>query len=54
MVKMVKIEAFDILHFMHQTDRVCHTDHTYSVITGIACPFDFKNNFLCYWKIIKN
>ena len=31
---MVKIEAFDIRHFMHQT--VIEPDHTYSFITGIA------------------
>ena len=29
---MVKIEAFDDRRFMHQTIRVCHTDHTDSSI----------------------
>ena len=25
---IVKVEAFDYSNFMHQTVRVCHTDHT--------------------------
>ena len=33
---MVKIEEFDDYYFMHQTVIVCHTDHAYSFITGIA------------------
>ena len=41
---MVKIEAFDNSHFMHQTVRVCHTDHTDSIVSSMACVF---NNFLC-------
>ena len=42
---MVKIKAFDISHFMNQTVRVCHTYHTDSIISSIACIFDFKKNF---------
>ena len=42
---MVKIEAFDDHRFMNQTIRVCHTDHTDSIIACIACSFDLKNNF---------
>ena len=38
---MRKIEVFDKRHFMHQTVRVCHTDHTDSIIACIACSFDF-------------
>ena len=49
---MVKIEAFDISHFMHQAARVCHTDHTDSIVSSMACIFDLKNKFLynriCY------
>ena len=36
---MVKIEAFDQLHFMHQAVRVCRTDHNDSIIARIACSF---------------
>ena len=39
---MVKIEAFDHLHFMHQAVRVCRTDHTDSIIARIACSFLLK------------
>ena len=42
---MVKIEAFDDRRFMHQTIRVCHTDHTDSIIACIACSSDLKNNY---------
>ena len=49
---MVKIEAFDNSHFMHQTVRVCHTDHTDSIVSSMACIFDFKYNFLCNQKLI--
>ena len=41
---MVKIEAFDDCCFMHQTVRVCQTDHTDSINACIACSFDLKNN----------
>ena len=36
---MVKIEAFDQLHFIHQAVGVCHTDHNDSIIARIACSF---------------
>ena len=36
----------DNSRFMHQTVRVCHTDHTDSIISSMACIFDFK--FLPY------
>ena len=39
---MVKIEAFDHLHFMHQAVRVCRTDHTDINIARIACSFLLK------------
>ena len=42
---MVKIEAFDDSHFMHQTVRACHTDHTDSIVSSMACIVDLKNNF---------
>ena len=58
---MVKIEAFDNSHFMRQTVRVCHTDHTDSIVSSMACIFDFKIIFyvtvnsskivLCLWAI---
>ena len=51
---MVKIEAFDNSHFMHQNVRVCHTDHTDSIVSSMACIFDLKNNFLCNQKLIKD
>ena len=34
---MVKIEAFDESYFMHQTIRVCHTDHPDSIVSSMAC-----------------
>ena len=42
---MVKMEAFDDSHFMHQAVRVGHTDHTGSIVFPIACIFDLKRNF---------
>ena len=51
--RMVKIEAFDDCHFMHQTVRVCHTDHTDSIVSSMACIVDLKNKFLCNKKLIK-
>ena len=50
---MVKTEAFDDSHFMHQAVRVGHTDHTGSIVSPMACIFDLKNNFLCNWTLIK-
>ena len=40
---MVKIEASDDSHFMHQTVRVCHTDHPDSIVSSMACTVDLKN-----------
>ena len=50
---MVKMEAFDDSHFMHQAVRVGHTDHTCSIVFFMACIFDLKNKFLCNKKLIK-
>ena len=44
---MVKMEAYDDSHFMHQAVRVGHTDHTGSIVFPMACIFDLKENFLC-------
>ena len=49
---MVKIEAFDNSHFLPQTLRVCHTDHTDRIFSSMACIFDLKYNFLCNQKLI--
>ena len=49
---MVKMEAFDDSHFMHQAVRVGHTDHTGSIVSLMACIFDLKKKFLCNWKFI--
>ena len=46
---MVKTEAFDDSHFMHQAVRVGHTDHTGSIVSLMACIFDLKKKF---WIII--
>ena len=53
LIGMVKMEAFDDSHFMHQTIRGGHTDHTGSIISPMACIFDLKNKFLCFRKLIK-
>ena len=50
---MVKMEAFDDSHFMHQAVRVGHTDHTGSIISPMACIFDLKKKFICNRKLIK-
>ena len=47
---MVKTEAFDDSHFMHQAVRVCLTDHTGSIVSLMACIFDLKKKFLCNRK----
>ena len=47
---MVKMEAFDDSHFMHQAVRVGHTDHTGSIVSPMACIFDLKKKFLCNRK----
>ena len=50
---MVKMEAFDDSHFMHQAVRGGHTDHTGSIVSLMACIFDLKKKFLCNWTLIK-
>ena len=50
---MVKTEAFDNSHFMHQAVRVGHTDHTGSIVFPMACIFHLKKKFLCNRKLIK-
>ena len=50
---MVKMEAFDDSHFMHQAVRVGHTDHTGIIVFPMACIFDLKKKFLCNWTLIK-
>ena len=47
---MVKTEAFDYSHFMHQAVRV---DHTGSIDFSMACISDLKKKFLCNLKLIK-
>ena len=49
---MVKTEAFDDSHFMHQAVRGSHTDHTGSIVSLMACIFDLKKKFLCNWKLV--
>ena len=49
---MVKMEAFDDSHFMHQIVRVGHTDHTGSIVSLMACIFDLKKTFLCNWTLV--
>ena len=50
---VVKMEAFEDSHFMHQTVRGGHTDHTGSIVSLMACIFDLKKKFLCNWTLIK-
>ena len=50
---MMKMEAFDDSHFMHQAVRGGHTEHTGSIASLMACIFDLKKNFLCNWTLIK-
>ena len=49
---MVKMEAFDNSHFMHQAVRVGHTDHTGSIVSLMANIFDLKMKFLGNWKLL--
>ena len=49
---MVKTEAFDDSHFMHQAVRGGHTDHTGSIVSLMACIFDLKKKFLFNWKLV--
>ena len=39
---MVKMEAFDNSHSMHQAVRVGHTDHTGSIVSLMAFIFELK------------
>ena len=48
---MVKTEAFDDSHFMHQAVRVGHTDHTGSIVSLMACILELKKKFLCNWNL---
>ena len=50
---MVKMEAFDDSHLMHQTVKGGHTDHTGSIVFLMACILDLKKKFLCNWTLIK-
>ena len=52
-VGMVKMEAFDDSHFMHQAVRVGLTDHTGSIVSPMTCIFDLKKKFLCNRTLIK-
>ena len=49
---MVKMEVFDVSHFMHQTVRGGHTDHTGSIVSLMACIFDLKKKLLCNWTLV--
>ena len=49
---MVKMEAFDDSHFMHQAVRGGLTYHTGSIVFPMACIFDLKKKFLCNWKLV--
>ena len=49
---MVKMEAFDDPHFMHQTVRGGHTDHTGSIVSLMACIFELKKKLLCNWTLV--
>ena len=42
---MVKMEAFDDSHFMHQDVRVGHTDHTGSIVFPCHASLILKRNF---------
>ena len=48
---MMKMEAFDDSHFMHQAVRVGHTDHTGSIVSLMACIFGLKKKFLRNWTL---
>ena len=49
---MMKTEAFDDTHFMHQAVRAVLADHTGSIVSLMACIFDLKKKFSCNWKIV--
>ena len=42
---MVKMEAFDDSHFMHQAVRLGHTDHTGSIVFPWHASLMLKRNF---------
>ena len=57
---MRTLERLTILIYVHQTVRVCHTDHTDSIVSSMACIFDFFNVMgmgnsskivLCLWAM---
>ena len=50
---MVKMEAFDDSHFMHQAVRGGHTEHTGSIVSLMTCIYNLKKKFLCNWTLIK-
>ena len=50
---MVKTEALDDSHFMHQAVRVVLTDHAGSIVSLMACIFDLKKKFSCNCTLIK-
>ena len=50
---MVKMEAFDDSHFMHQAARGGHTEHTGSIVSLMTCIFDLKKKYLCNRKLVK-
>ena len=50
---MVKMEAFEDSHFMHQAVRGGHTEDTGSIVSLITCIFDLKKKFFCNSKLVK-
>ena len=49
---MVKMEAIDDPHFMHQTVRGGHIDHAGSIVSLMACIFDLKIFLKCNWTLV--
>ena len=45
---MVKMEAFDDSHFMHQTVRGDYTDHTGSIVSLLKRKFYVTGQSYCY------
>ena len=50
---MVKMEAFDDSHFMHQAVRGGHSEHTGSIVSLMVCIFDLKTKFFRNSKLLK-
>ena len=52
---MVKMEAFDDSHFMHQAVRVGHTDHTGSIVFHASLIlkriFYVTGHSYCYYSL---